>query len=323
MHLKPLAGDSLGVRSSAVEVSFDDVSVLVDPGVGLGGTAEGLLPHPVEYEALQSAASRIDEAAKGAEAVVVTHYHYDHFVPLETSYLGLWSTPKRSREVFAEKHVLSKDPENHINQSQKERASALRPVFDGVATRLTYADDEVRKIGPLTLRFSPPVPHGKAGGDLGWVVMVAIESPEERLVYTSDVQGPIETETVGWILAQEPDLVFADGPSLSRGRSRGADQDAAQTNLRRLAQYADLIVDHHLYRGGNIRAFLEPIEETARDAGHAVDSVASYLGKSRFEYEGVRAQLYARHPVEESFHWRVNQGEFASDPIDWRDWTLN
>lgn len=320
MQIEPLASDSLGLRSSAVKITHDNTTVLVDPGVGLGWNPRGPPPHPVEYEALQSAAWRIDKAAKTADAVVVTHYHHDHFVPLEKDYLGLWSTPKRSRGVFADKHVFAKNPKNRINQSQKDRARELRPVFTGVSTALTWADGKDRVIGPLTLRFSPPVPHGRAGYDLGWVVMVAVEGPDETVVYTSDVQGPIESKTTGWILAQNPDLVFVDGPSLSPNRPSVSDRADAQENLRRLAESADLVIDHHLYRVRDPTEFLRPIKETAADVGHTVDSAASYRGEPRLEYETVRKQLHSRHPVERSFYHRVQRGEFADETIRWQDW---
>lgn len=323
MRFRPLASDSLGVRSSATLVSSGDFDLLIDPGVGLGGTPDGPPPHPVEYSALQSAAWRIDRAAEEADAIFISHYHHDHFVPLEQNYLGIWSTPERSRRLFEDKHVLAKHPTSDINQHQSNRAKKLRPVFSGVSDALSWVDDRERTVGPLTLRFSPPVPHGRAGTSLGWVVMVAIEGPNETVVYTSDVQGPIELLTTEWILAQDPDGVLVDGPTLSPGRCREEDLTLAQTNLCQLADHADLIVDHHLYRGGDAAGFLEPVEGAATEAGHTVDSVASYCGLPRFEYESFRSRFHETHPVERSFYRRVDGGEFADEPLEWGDWTLN
>lgn len=320
MFVDPLAADSLGVRSSAVLIGCDDTRVLIDPGTGLGWHPGQPRPHPVEYQALQSAAGRIDQAAKRSDAVVITHYHYDHYVPLEENYRGLWSSPARARGVYAEKHVMVKKPADHINQSQKARAKELRPVFDGVAARLTAADEQVRKVGDLTLRFSPPVPHGIAGSHLGWVIMLAVEGPDETVVYTSDVQGPTETETTAWILAQDPDLVIVDGPSLYPDGSRTSDHAAAQENLRQLAGAADLIIDHHMYRIRDPTDFLRPIKETAAEVGHTVQSAASYRGEPRLEYETVREQLHSWHPVKRSFYDRVHRGTFANEPIRWQDW---
>lgn len=321
MVVEPLAAETRGVRSFATKISYDDTDVLIDPGVGVQELSTGP-PHPVEYEALQSAAWRIDDAAKTADAVVITHYHHDHYVPLEEDYLGKWSTPKRSRDIFADAHVLVKHPTENINPHQKDRARDLRPVFDGVAAKLTQADGETRRVGPLRLCFSPAVPHGREGSDFGWVIMVAVEGPEETVVYTSDVQGPIETETTAWILAQKPDLVLVDGPSLHPNRSHGSDCAAARDNLCRLAEVADLVIDHHPYRTQDAREFLKPIEAAAADAGHTVDSVASFRGEPRLWHEAARAEIIAHNPVDPSFDVRLKAGAFADEPIDWQDWTL-
>lgn len=322
MVIEPLAAESLGVRSFATKITVDDTVLLIDPGAGVKQRTPRIPPHPVEYAALQSAARRIDEAARTADAVVVTHYHRDHYVPLEEDYFGTWSTPKRSRGVYADAHVYAKDFERNINDHQTDRARELRHVFDGVAGGLTWADGETAQVGPLSLRFSPAVPHGRAGSRFGWVIMIAIEGPDETVVYTSDVQGPIEPETTDWILAQEPDLVLVDGPSLPPDRSRPSDRTAARDNLLLLAEVADLVVDHHLNRSWAAREFLEPIEAAAMDAGHTVDSVASYRGENHRWLEAFREKISDCNPVDPSFDDRLEAGEFADDLIDWADWTF-
>lgn len=321
MEVEPLAAESLGVRSLATRISYGDISILLDAGAGVKDRQSGW-PHPAEYAALQSAANRIDEVAKTVDAVVVSHYHRDHFVPLEEDYLGTWSTPERSRGIYADAHVYAKDFERNINDHQANRARELRHVFDGVAAGLTWADDKSDDLGPLSLKFSPAVPHGRVGSRFGWVIMVAIEGPDETVVYTSDVQGPIETKTTDWILSQEPDLVLVDGPSLPPNRARDADRAAAHDNLLRLAEEADLVVDHHSNRSWMAREFLSSIDAAAADAGHTVDSFASYRGESHRWLEAHRGRIQALNPVEGSFYERLDAGEFTDDPIDWTDWTL-
>lgn len=321
MDVEPVAAESLGVRSFATKVSYEDTTIVIDPGSGVKERSTGR-PHPVEYEALQSAAHRIDEVTKTADAIVVTHYHRDHYVPLEEDFYGTWSTPKRSREVYADAHVYAKDYTSNINEHQKGRAKDLRRVFDGMATGLTWADDESVEVGPMSLQFSPAVPHGRAGTRFGWVIMVAIDGPDETVVYTSDVQGPIEAETTDWILAQEPDLVLVDGPSLPPNHSWASDPSDGRDNLLRLAEVANLIVDHHPNRSWEARDFLEPIEAAAVEAGHTVDSVASYRGETQRWLEARRDGIRALNPVEDSFYDCLESGEFADDPLDWTDWTL-
>lgn len=322
MVVEPLAAESLGVRSFAMKITVDDTVLIIDPGAGVKQRTPRIPPHPVEYAALQSATNRIDETAKTADAVVVTHYHRDHYAPLEEDYCGTWSTPERSRAVYADAQVYAKDPTENINQHQKDRARELRHVFDGVAAGLTWADDDADRVGPFSIQFSPAVPHGRAGSRFGWVIMIAIDGPDQTIVYTSDVQGPIETETTDWILAHEPDLVLVDGPSLSPNTSRVSDRAAARDNLLRLAEVADLVVDHHSNRSWAAKEFLKPIETTAADAGNTVDSVASYRGETHRWLEAFRDEISDCNPVDPSFDDRLEAGEFAEDPLDWTDWTL-
>lgn len=325
MEVELLAAESLGVRSFATKVTFDDAELLIDPGTGLKQRTPEFLPHPVEYEALQSAASRIDEAAVTADAVVVTHYHHDHYVPLEEDYRWKWSTPKRSREVFANARVFAKNLSQNINDHQADRGRELRHVFDGVAADLEWGDGhEPVTLGGLTIRFSPAVPHGRGGGDYGWVFMVAVEGPNETIVYTSDVQGPIEADTTAWILAQEPDLVLVDGPPLYLPSHEFTPSDcaAARNNLLRLAEVADLVIDHHSCRAWGKSDFFEPIEAAAVDTGHTVDSVASYRGEPRLWLEAFQREINVHNPVDPSFYERLQAGGFLDEPIDWRDWML-
>lgn len=324
MVVVPLAAESLGVRSFATIIVVGDTVLLIDPGAGVKQRKPRFPPHPVEYAALQSAARRIDEAARTADAVVVTHYHRDHYVPLEEDYYGTWSTPKRSRGVYADAHVYAKDYQENINQHQKGRAKDLRRVFDGVAAGLTWADGKPGEVGPLSLRFSPAVPHGREGSDFGWVIMVAIEGPDETVVYTSDVQGPVEADTVAWILAQEPDLVLVDGPPLYLPTHKFSELDraAAAENLHQLAEASDLVIDHHSNRSWAARDFLKPIEAAATDAGHTVDSVASYRGENHQWLEAFREKISDCNPIDPSFDDHLKAGEFADDPIDWADWTF-
>ncbi|MDK2464732.1 MAG: MBL fold metallo-hydrolase, partial [Candidatus Korarchaeota archaeon] len=78
MLVRPLAFDSMGVRSMATYVETRDVSLLIDPGVALAPRRFGLPPHDVERERLRSLARVIEEHARRARILVVTHYHYDH-----------------------------------------------------------------------------------------------------------------------------------------------------------------------------------------------------------------------------------------------------
>ena len=97
MHLdavdRPLAADSLGVRSMATYVECGETRVLIDPGAMLAPTRFNLAPAEEEWEALRRANDRISAYATRASLVFVSHYHEDHFRHDPGFYAGrpLWA----------------------------------------------------------------------------------------------------------------------------------------------------------------------------------------------------------------------------------------
>ena len=108
ISFEPIWFDSLGAKSSATLVRTPDISVLIDPGAAVmqpsfpASWAKKLY----WYERAQLAIKR---AAKHADVVVVSHYHYDHFTDFD-------------RKLYEGKLLLAKNPNNHINDSQRGRA---------------------------------------------------------------------------------------------------------------------------------------------------------------------------------------------------------
>lgn len=85
-------------------------------------------------------------------------------------------------------------------------------MFSDVAELVTWADGQPVEHGPVTLRLSPPVPHGPDGTKFGYVLMVAVEGSEGTVCFASDTQGPVESASTDWLPAQNPDVVICDGP---------------------------------------------------------------------------------------------------------------
>ena len=50
MRVKPLAFESLGVRSMSTLVEVDDLNIVIDPSISLAPNRFRLPPHPVEIE---------------------------------------------------------------------------------------------------------------------------------------------------------------------------------------------------------------------------------------------------------------------------------
>src|SRR5437870_11648190 len=85
MKSTPLAADSLGARSMATLVETPDVTILLDPSVRLGPYRYDLPPHPIERLRQKELSQGIRDAAKRADVLTVSHYHYDHHNPAAPS----------------------------------------------------------------------------------------------------------------------------------------------------------------------------------------------------------------------------------------------
>lgn len=303
----------MGVRSLAVRLEMDGIEVLIDPGAGVIGEREDQPLHPKEYRALKEAHDRIDRVAETADVIVVTHYHYDHYVPPFENHVTLLSSPARSRRLFSDAHVVAKHPNNDINQSQSKRGRDARQVISNACESATWADGKLVEHGPVTVRLSPPVPHGPDGTRLGYVLMVAVEGSEGTVCFASDTLGPVELESTDWLLDRNPDIVIADGPPtyLSPKYFPEENHERAREQLIRLAKAADLLIDHHLLRDRSYRSFLEPIKETGADHDHRAQTFAEYRGEPNRPLEAKREELNDRFPVDESFYRRLVAGEFV------------
>jgi predicted metallo-beta-lactamase superfamily hydrolase len=128
VYVKPLAFESMGVRSMCAHVRTDDINLVIDPAVSLALNRFGLPPHTVEEEAQEVLWGRVKEAVADADVLIVTHYHYDHVDPKEP-------------EIYQGKKVLLKHPRRMINPSQKARAASFLRSIKGLAEEIEYADN--------------------------------------------------------------------------------------------------------------------------------------------------------------------------------------
>ncbi len=276
MKITPVAAESLGVRSMALFVETTDAHICIDPAAALGPKRYGLQPHPRELEALDAAEQRIEARLDDSDIVAVTHYHYDHVA--------------RDAAIYDGKTIYAKDIESHINRSQQKRGAAFADQLDGTPV---YCDGETYEHGGTTLRFSPPTPHGPQGTKLGSVVMLTVDADGQRLLYTSDVQGPVDSDAAAYIIEQQPDIVVADGPPtyLLGFRFSQENLERAETNMCRIMEQTGcrLLLDHHLLREERYR---ERLPLLYRQHGGRIQTYAGYLGGSNRLLEARRKQIW-------------------------------
>lgn len=317
MELTPLAADSMGVRSLALAIETEMRVIIVDPGASLAPRRAGHRPHPREYRALKRRSDAIQDWGDRADVVVLTHFHFDHYVPSFENWRYNWSSEARAERLYEGATVLGKHTEEDINYSQRKRGYYVDQLCEAVSETYRYADGERLEVGDVTIEFSEPVPHGPPETELGYVLMVAIEDGVERVVYTSDVQGPVVEESLDWILARDPDLVVADGSPtyLSEETFPESTRERARDHLAAIAARCPLVVDHHLLREREYDAYLAPVLAAADDAETAVRTVAEFRDESNRLLEARRAELHEADPVLEEFYDRLEADHYVGNPL--------
>ncbi len=286
MKITPLAADSLGARSMATLVETPDVTILIDPGVRLAPYRYDLPPHPTEEERQRQLWRAVKEAAKRADVLTVSHYHYDHHNPDAPS-------------IYRGKLVYLKDGKANINRSQRERAGAFVRALKKYPQEIQVADGNQVDFGGAELVFSPAVPHGYSD-ELGYVVMACVTEGDTVFVHSGDVEGPPLKEHLGFLLDANPTILYVDGPMSHMPENYPASYTKRSLeNLARIVRSTDvrtLILDHHLLRDREWRSVVAPLQETAGEHGVAVVTAAEYAGKAVDQLEANRDRLYGPEP---------------------------
>lgn len=142
LSFTPVWFDSLGAKSSCTLVETPDVSILIDPGVAI------MQPSFPASEAkklywLEKGRREVKKAARKADVIVISHYHYDHYFP-------------EDMHVYEGKLLLAKNPNEYINDSQRGRAEEF---YSNICAR--FGDGEIvlkepeRKSYPDPLKLIP------------------------------------------------------------------------------------------------------------------------------------------------------------------------
>ncbi len=288
LKVEPLAFDSFGVRSMATFVETEDLKVLIDPGVSLAPSRYSLPPHPVEEQRMSETWADIKEHASRSDVLVVTHYHYDHYDPEEP-------------EIYEGKIVYLKHPKEHINKSQEKRASYFLDKLKGIPKSIDIADAKEFEHGSTLIKFSPPVYHG-TNPKLGYVVEVRISCGGEKMVFTSDVEGPSVDAQMEFIIQENPDIVILDGPMTYMLGFRYSGKSLARSveNMNRIIKETSakcILAEHHFMRDLKYKERIAEVYESAAEKDVEVITAAEYLGREIEMLEARRKELYASKPI--------------------------
>lgn len=347
ISFQPIWFDSLGSKSSCTLVKTPDVSLLIDPGAAVMQPS-----FPASWAKklywYERAILAIKRAAKRADVVVISHYHYDHFIDFD-------------RSLYENKLLLAKNPNEYINDSQRTRAERFfdnycrafgglglekvmekrkskrygDPLDDIPSARdkdfgdynrrrrelfrkgekwfqnrvknwnstelipgLEFEKAEVKfpegaefEFGRTKLRFSPPLFHGIEFSRVGWVFATVVESGGEKLIHSSDLDGPIIEDYADWIIDENPDMLILDGPMsyLMGYLTTRTSMGRAVANAVRIIEESDvklIIYDHHLPREPKFKEWTHEVWTAAKRGKKKVLTAAEFLGKRPVVLDG-------------------------------------
>jgi predicted metallo-beta-lactamase superfamily hydrolase len=300
----PLAEESFGVRSMCTYIETADTKILLDAGASLAPKRLGYPPHPREYQALAECRKKIAKTAEKAEITTISHYHFDHHTPSYTDWFTNWSSAKNAKKIYKDKLVLAKSYRSMVNASQRRRGWMFKKTGAKYSKRVETADGKTFQFGQTKLKFSDPVFHGPENSELGWVLMLTIEYADEKVIFASDVQGPIHKPTLNKILAEKPKLVMIGGPPtyLAGFRVKEEHIETGMQNLKTLVEKVPtIILAHHILRDEKWKTISQPIFDVATHAGNKVLTAAEFLGTKNNLLEVSRRQLFETEPPSSDF----------------------
>ena len=305
IHVKPLAAESLGVRSMCTYVETPDVKILLDAGVSLCPKRFCLPPHPEEFKAIDKCRKKISEAAEKADIITLSHYHFDHHTPSYEDWLCNWTMHvETAKQIYEDKIVLVKNPKEKINYSQRRRGWVFQKTSGKFAKKLLVADNNSFTFGETKIKFSEPVFHGPDDSALGWVLMTTIEYDGEKFMFAPDVQGPISNHTLALILKEKADLTMIGGPPLYLTGFR-IDEKLIEKGIGNLGKIVEnspyVIIEHHILRDENWKTKISKVFEKAEKTGHKILTAAEFLGRKNMLLEASRKRLFAEIPPSREF----------------------
>ena len=158
---------------------------------------------------------------------------------------------------------------------------------------ILFADGQEFKVGSTTIRFSSPLFHGVELDRLGWVISMVLECRGAKILYTSDLQGPIIEDYADWIIKENPDLLILDGTAtyLLGFMLNQTNFRRVIGNLSSILQNIDsqiIIYDHHLPRDIHFREKMAEVYKIAKEEGKTLITAAEWLGVESPNFESVR-----------------------------------
>lgn len=182
------------------------------------------------------------------------------------------------------KQLLEKGLKWFRNRVNKWNRNPKIPEMSFKNLRVVFADGREFQFGDTKVKFTKPLFHGIEFSRVGWVISTVIEHEEEKLIYSSDLNGPIIKDYAEWIIRENPDILVLDGPMtymlgylLNKINLRRAIENAV-----RIVKETDaetIIYDHHLPRERHFKEHTREVWEVGEKLNKSVLTAAEFLGR--------------------------------------------
>jgi len=186
---------------------------------------------------------------------------------------------KRKREL------ISKGRKWFEGRVKKWNSYKRIPEMKFKECKVMFADSRKFEFGETKIEFTKPLFHGIEFSRTGWVLSVIISSGGEKLLYTSDLQGPTIEDYAYRIIKENPNVLILDGPStylipymMNLINLRRCIENAI-TIIEETTKLELVIYDHHLVRERKYMERVKEVYERAEKKGIKVLTAAEYLAK--------------------------------------------
>ncbi|MBS3815373.1 MAG: MBL fold metallo-hydrolase [Hadesarchaea archaeon] len=188
------------------------------------------------------------------------------------------------------KELLNKWRDRFRNRVKNWNSNKLIPELDFGNVRVKFIDNNEFDFGRTKLRFTEPLFHGIEFSQVGWIVPTVIQRYRQKFIHTSDINGPTIEDYADWIISENPNVLYLDGPAtyllgfmlnrinLNRAINNGI--RIIENSRSRLILY-----DHHLPRERKFRERTKDFWDKAKDEGKKAMTVAEYLNKEPVVFE--------------------------------------
>lgn len=183
------------------------------------------------------------------------------------------------------RELLEKGRKWFRGRVEKWNKTKLIPEFRFENSEVKFADGREFRFGKTKIRFTEPLFHGIEYARVGWVISTVVTYEDEKLIHTSDLEGPVIEDQAEWIVKENPNVLILDGPStylipfmLNLINLRRAIENTCRI-IEETTKLELIIYDHHLPRDRKFKERVKQVYERAEENDKKVLTAAEYVGK--------------------------------------------